>query len=369
MPYAHCQHCGRDFFYEPSEPQWLTTLDTATGDFETGEPGMCSDCWHRGWYSSPRPLGSGDPDWAPRPIKLQFRLRTLFVLTAVAAVIVATVPLFTEPFPIDSFYQRTALITDLAAIVFAVWLIRKRHNAAMEAEPSKRKRRWYQFRLRTLLIVMLVAAIPCAMLGRKIARKRQERAATATIAKWGGKVKYDYEGNQDAIPPGPEWLRWIFGNDFFSDVVGVYFPRQATPDDSGLAAIEEELPQLRDLGLYKARITDDGLKHLNRLTQLESLNLDETQLTDKGMSHIKGLTKLKNLWLCGTKITDEGLVNLKGLTELRGLHLDDTEITDAGLQHLRGLGHLVRLVLSGTKVTDEGIADFKKAVPLCKVIY
>jgi hypothetical protein len=49
-------------------------------------------------------------------------------------------------------------------------------NAAMQTEPSKaeppkRKRRWFPFSLRALLIFTLICAIPCACLGRKIERR------------------------------------------------------------------------------------------------------------------------------------------------------------------------------------------------------
>jgi hypothetical protein len=40
-------------------------------------------------------------------------------------------------------------------------------NVAM-MDPSKRERRWFQFSLRTLMIVVTLLVIPCALLGRKI---------------------------------------------------------------------------------------------------------------------------------------------------------------------------------------------------------
>jgi hypothetical protein len=46
-------------------------------------------------------------------------------------------------------------------------------NAAMETEPN-RKRRWFQFSLRTLLIFTALVAIACGWLGSKIERKLQE---------------------------------------------------------------------------------------------------------------------------------------------------------------------------------------------------
>ena len=61
-------------------------------------------------------------------------------------------------------------------------------NSAMQseptkAEPPKRKRRWYQFSLRSLMIFTLIVAIPCAWLGRKIERKGQEREAAVWLVR------------------------------------------------------------------------------------------------------------------------------------------------------------------------------------------
>jgi hypothetical protein len=53
-------------------------------------------------------------------------------------------------------------------------------NAAMEpeplkADPPKRRRRWFQFSLRTLMIFTLVCAIGATWLGRNIERKAHSR--------------------------------------------------------------------------------------------------------------------------------------------------------------------------------------------------
>jgi hypothetical protein len=54
----------------------------------------------------------------------------------------------------------------------------------MEAEP-KRKRRWFQFSLRSLLNFVLICAIPCAWLGAMIERKREEREIVNQIRELG----------------------------------------------------------------------------------------------------------------------------------------------------------------------------------------
>jgi hypothetical protein len=71
-------------------------------------------------------------------------------------------------------------------------------NAAIESEPPKadppkRKRRWYQFNLRSLMIVVtLICAVASAWLGIKIDQKRKEREAVEAIVNLGGTVEYDY---------------------------------------------------------------------------------------------------------------------------------------------------------------------------------
>ena len=69
-----------------------------------------------------------------------------------------------------------------------------------KAEPPKRKRRWYQFSLRTLLIFTVVCAIGSAWVARRMDRKRRDREAVAVILKLGGSVSYDYQFDSSRIP-------------------------------------------------------------------------------------------------------------------------------------------------------------------------
>jgi hypothetical protein len=109
----------------------------------------------------------------------------------------------------------------------------------MDSEPPKadlpkRKRRWFQFSLRTLLIATLIVAIPCAWLGRKIAQKQREREAVEAIVKAGGIVCYDYQKpsfitgrtfKPTEEPYGPAFVRSLFGDNFFSEVYAVPLQR------------------------------------------------------------------------------------------------------------------------------------------------
>lgn len=118
-------------------------------------------------------------------------------------------------------------------------------------------------------------------------------------------------------------------------------------------------PQLEYLDLGATQITDAGLVHLSHAPKLRDLHLDNTKLGDAGLAHLRNLPELTHLTLAGTKVTDAGLVHLKSLGKLRLLDLEGTQVTGAGMQHLKDLPSLGTLRLHGTKLTDEGLVHLK----------
>jgi hypothetical protein len=81
---------------------------------------------------------------------------------------------------------------------------------------SKPKRRFLQFSLRTLLVVMLIV---CVTLGWKVNKAKRQREAVAWVQESGGSVSYGYEFDDarkrvpNPQPPGPKWLRELLGID------------------------------------------------------------------------------------------------------------------------------------------------------------
>jgi hypothetical protein len=123
------------------------------------------------------------------------------------------------------------------------------------------------------------------------------------------------------------------------------------------------------LDLRHTKVTDHGLRHLERLPQLEQLALGNDDLkqfpnlhrpispiTDAGLIHLKGLTRLRNLHLDGLPITDAGLDALKDLPALGGLYLSRTKIKGPGLAQLKSLPTLVCLYLDQSEINDEGLS-------------
>ena len=78
------------------------------------------------------------------------------------------------------------------------------------AEPPKRKRRWFQYSLRTLLLLTMALGIGSRWI---TVRAQRQKAAVDAILNDGGAVVYDYQIDAaggvipDAKPPGPDWLR------------------------------------------------------------------------------------------------------------------------------------------------------------------
>jgi hypothetical protein len=202
---------------------------------------------------------------------------------------------------------------------------------------AKPKNRWFQFGLRTLLVLTTLFCILFSLwswfaLNMRSA-KRQEKAMHALQVRGMG-VNFDYEfnirnGGYYQIPnaklPEPGWLRALLGDDYF-----------------------------RLLG-------DDFFR------TVIFLHFDGTKVTDADLKHLKDLPQIRLLGLGKTQITDAGLANLKGLSQLQWLHLQNTQITDAGLEQLRNLTPLQYVDLRGTKVTEDGVQKLKQELPNCLV--
>ena len=95
--------------------------------------------------------------------------------------------------------------------------------SGMTSNPPKPRRRWLQFSLRTLLVVVTVF---CIWMWIATKRAREQRWAVEAILKAGGTVAYRHEyfpmsPYPPSDPPGPDWLRQWFGNEYFFSVAKV----------------------------------------------------------------------------------------------------------------------------------------------------
>jgi hypothetical protein len=191
-------------------------------------------------------------------------------------------------------------------------------------EEYPKRRKWFQFRLRTLLIIVLVLSLPLSWLAVRMQKARQQREAMDLLESKGCFMLYPFG-----------W--WVDGISVPDGVLGA-----------------------------NSRVTDADLRHLQALSDVEAINLNNTGITDDGLRHLGSLTQLRSLSLESTAITDNGLTHLSDLKNLEYLYLDRTSITDAGVKHLMRLPNL-RVLGAYNQVTPAGYAKLKEAMPNCLI--
>lgn len=108
----------------------------------------------------------------------------------------------------------------------------------------------------------------------------------------------------------------------------------ADTTDDHLASLDN-LPNLRQLNLGRARFTEAGLRHLVAAApNLELLRIDGADLDDNALAHLQSLTRLRHLMLYNVPVGDEGLRRLHELETLESFYFSGTHITDAGVRQL-----------------------------------
>jgi len=245
-------------------------------------------------------------------------------------------------------------------------------------QPSRRR---YQFRLRSLLLLVTVIGIACSWIACERTKSARQRAAVEALENRGeGYASISYGVDTS---PRPYALKVLLGDDIYGKMTDASLNDPSIRDkdlahlevlsgitdlslgpgitDKGLIHLQH-LDKLTILVLIDTQVTDEGLKVIRTLSQLDELYLDNTQISDQGLAHIAGL-KLRYLSLGGTSITDAGLENLGGMAQLQALDLGGTNITDAGLVQLGKIRSLKEVNVTHTPVTEGGTAALLEALP------
>jgi hypothetical protein len=272
-------------------------------------------------------------------------------------------------------------------------------------------RRWFQFRLRTLLLLFVVCAL-CLMPFARVAVKRwQERRVAEELVAQGYQVTW----RNDAQPPSgsqvvyqpswafpqhsttqpPSWSEVLRHPSRFHDALWRRFehvsridaprntrsPRFLPPDLSSLTDLEmatvadngspaemwESLataPALRALAFnFDRRLDPNGCHWLLRCERLEYLTC-RGRVDDEGLNFLAGLHNLRDLRIYDCRsATDAGFDAMKGLQKLESLCFDESNMSDRGLKSLSLLPHLKYLrpavgpniPPSAWRITDDGL--------------
>ncbi len=219
----------------------------------------------------------------------------------------------------------------------------------------------FQFSTRSLMLMVVVVALPCSWMAVEMRKAREQEQARKHVFGDGGIVWYDWDTTEVQEDCGPTWLRTLLGRDFFDIPVG------ASVKSNNAMQHLCQLAQLQELDLDGAQVTDQGMECARPLTQLKKLHASDVVLTSTGLEYLDGLASLRSIVLEGRNVTDAGLQGLKALTQVRELRLWTPNVTDNGLAHIRGLKRLELLNFCGTRVTDAGLVNLTSLTGLRKL--
>lgn len=150
------------------------------------------------------------------------------------------------------------------------------------------KRHWYQFSLKTLLVMMTMLCLgPGGYVAYQQNKAREQMTAFGTVNKYGG-----YFASGQKMPVRDKSARLILGDDTAASLTSVLFVfshpdgRTFTFKDDCLYHLVK-LPRVEDITLTDIAISDAGLVHLARWKSLKAVSLQNTKVTDAGVSELQ----------------------------------------------------------------------------------
>ncbi len=183
------------------------------------------------------------------------------------------------------------------------------------AEPGKRRRRWYQFGISSLLLLTLAVAIFCAWAVQERRAQQRKAAALKQIVDWGG----HYEARTKYWP----WVDKLLDIKCL-EVSTISFDPPPKSYDSGPQNFDkdlrwlEEFPELETLSLGRGRTVVAGgfdrianLKRLKKLTVRLLLTPDQAHRLNE-LAHVQDIGLTTNVG----QLSAENYPGLRGLTDL-----------------------------------------------------
>jgi hypothetical protein len=224
-----------------------------------------------------------------------------------------------------------------------------------------------RFTLRSLLLLVMVAAVACGYGAHLWRQKERERRAESFLS------SRSVGMSRTTSWQPPRWLGQWIGSDLFTRVESVqiwHFQDEWMP-------YVADLRHVRGVHIKGGALTDAGIAHLSSLSkisdlyvdaplgdellenlrqcQLQRLVLRNTDIRGDGLVHLDR-SRLKILALDRSPIADEGLRQVGQMKQLRALFINAIEAGEEGLSQLRQLDQLETLCLINLPLADEAFA-------------
>jgi len=149
---------------------------------------------------------------------------------------------------------------------------------------------------------VLTSAVLATLVSPTAIHRRAHGRAVSALRQQGARLEFEVSF--------PSWLSFAFGHaNPAGDNVWRASLDGTKADDTALVWLGA-LVEVRDVRIHSALITDEGFKHVKRLSRLESLEVWYAPISDAGVESLRELKHLKSLSLTATKVTDAGLANL-----------------------------------------------------------
>jgi hypothetical protein len=242
------------------------------------------------------------------------------------------------------------------------------------------RRRLFKFSLRTVFILLTLAAGAAGWLGVQVNRREKEEAAIAQleatkdgrnistlVANPFGAATKDVTGEPGTpdtfFRGGPAWLTSLLGIDIFRARVKF----TCSPPGNEFTWDEDDAGHRVFNYKYKTGLKDADMRWINQVRYLQLLSLEANEITDVGLARLDNLPYVENLSLSNTAITNEGLHALGNFPRLRILRLRGTNISDAAVSSLAKCRLLEQLDLGMTNMTADGVKSLQQQLPNCKI--
>ena len=164
-----------------------------------------------------------------------------------------------------------------------------------------RRRRWFRFSLRTLLIVFTGFTIWFGLFFDGV--RRQYQAAEAIQAAY-GQISYDWQVRSRSVnpgdQPGPAWLRARLGPHWFDEIDEVRLNEIGNPGPANQFSVVGPrlvgLPRLNSLSLWGRERKHADYQLIGQLTQLKKLRLyQRSEFTREHAAALSQATALREL--------------------------------------------------------------------------
>jgi Leucine-rich repeat (LRR) protein len=139
----------------------------------------------------------------------------------------------------------------------------------MSDKPKRPRRRWRQFTLRGLFVLVTLVVLLLVGWRTYVEPYREQQRTAAIIEKLGG--RYSTEAG------GPAWLRSLFGSRHFQDITFVDLADCDQPAEYAERLVR--LPRLKTLVVGGRAFRDEHLQQFRKLPAVEALVLDSTSVS------------------------------------------------------------------------------------------